>query len=91
MKNKPISVRLGDEAMKKCKEAKEHGYTVSEFIEQAIMEIPIQNKVEVRDIAGHFCRIETIVESMRNGSTKNEIREELNEVCRILRLLQETT
>lgn len=85
MKSKPLSVRLSKEALNKCEEAMQSGYSRNEFIERAILGTPICNKVAYREILEHFCQIETITETMKNATTKERIREELQAVCRILR------
>lgn len=89
VKCKRVSIRLSDEAAKRCEDAKKMGYTQSEFIEQAILTVPIYYDRE-RDqrIIGHFCEIETLIARMENGKMKEAIREELNEVCQILRSSQ---
>ena len=90
MKSKPISVRLSTEAMKKCNEALSQGYSMSAYVEQSILKNQVQNKSIQREVLKHFCQIESILATMKDGTTKENIRAELNEVCQILKSSQET-
>ena len=91
MKSQPITIRLGSDAMKKCKDAQAKGYTISAFIEESILGSQVQNKSFQREMAQHLCQIETITTSLKSGTIKENIRAELNEVWQILKSSQEPT
>ena len=84
-KSKPISIRLSTEALLKCNEAEQSGYSRTDFINHAILNVPIHNKVTGKELLPYFCEMQSIVEKMKNGSTKERLREELESVCQLLR------
>lgn len=89
--NKPISVRLSAEANTKCEDAIAKGFTRTEFINSAIMNIPYHNRQYEQKLLPHFCAMAELVSSLEAESDiKDALREELNTVCRFLRSQKET-
>ena len=84
-KKELISVRLSEEVSKKCKLAAAKGYTRSDFINQAILNIPIYNRGFEQKLLPYFCSIaESIASIQGNNELKIELRKELDAVCQYL-------
>ena len=84
-KKKSISLRLSQEADRKCEEATKKGYSRTEFIDQAIRGVPYYDKAIEQKLLPYFCAIAETISSIKgNDDTKEALREELDEVCRYL-------
>lgn len=87
-KKTKISIRLGDEASAKLKEAKQKGYTTSQYIEGLINGSAIVDIGLVQGLMPHIFNLQTILEHEEDPEIRNEMREELHKICRYLRSLQ---
>ncbi len=90
-KTTKISIRLGDEASAKLKEAKQKGYTTSQYIEGLINGSAIVDIGLVRSLMPHIFNLQTILEHEEDSDIRNDMREELHKICQSLRSLQNNT
>ncbi len=90
-KTTKISIRLGDEASAKLKEAKQKGYTTSQYIEGLINGSAIVDIGLVRSLMPHILSLQTILEHEEDPDIRNDMREELHKICQYLRSLQNST
>ena len=83
---KAISVRLSDEAMNRCEQARKKGYSRTEFIDQAIRGIPYYDRDYAQKLLPCFCAIAESISQIRgNEYVKETMRKELEEVCQFLK------
>lgn len=84
-KKKSISLRLSREANQKCEDAIKKGYSRTEFIDQAIRGVPYYDKAIEQKLLPSFCSIAEAIASIKgNDAIKEELRKELDEICRYL-------
>ena len=84
-KKKAVSVRLTSEAAAKCEHAKANGYNQTDFINQAILELPYYDRKCAQKLLPSFCAIAAMSAEIKDGETREAIREEVNKVCQFLR------
>lgn len=80
-----ITVRLSKEAYIRCQEAKQAGYSTTDFVIQAILKAPAMDKTSNRELLKHFCQMQILIQGMKESELKKELRGELNEVCQFLK------
>ncbi len=90
-KTKRISVRLDKEASQKLEEAKEKGYTTSQFVNEKMKKSNILDLNSLRNVMISINKIQTHLEFEENIEMKNAIREELDRVCQSLKSFQSHT
>lgn len=83
-----ITVRLSQEAYEKCQEAKQLGYSTTDFVTQAILGVQstkISDQTKRREVLKHFCQAQIIVQNVKDSTLKKELREELDTICQFLK------
>ena len=81
-----ITVRLNEEANQCLNKAKERGYSISQYINEILVK-PL-NYVDLnleREIMVRICKMQSELEFEQDPSIKENMREELNQICRALR------
>lgn len=87
-KTTKISIRLSKESSDKLQEAKQKGYTTSQYIESLIKGSAIVDIGLVQGLMPHICNLQTILEHEENPEIRNDMRGELHKICQSLRSLQ---
>lgn len=90
-KEKRISVRLDPEAAIKLREAKDKGYTTSQYINGIIKGKAVMDIGQYRKLIPHLCGLESLLEYEEDIDQKNAMREELNNLWQCLKSFQENT
>ncbi len=85
-KEKRITVRLSESSIQKLEDAKNKGYTTSNFVNDLISSSVISDIGLRKNIMIHICKIQSELEFEQDPEIKRNMREELNEVCRCLNL-----
>ena len=88
---KRISVRLDSEAEQKLQEAKEKGYTTSQYINDLIKETSVIDIGQYREFIPHLCELESLLEHEEDINIKNAMRRELHKIWLCLKSFQENT
>lgn len=88
---KRISVRLDSEAAAKLQEARDKGYTTSQYINNLIKGTAVMDVGQYRKIIPHICELESLLEHEEDINQKNAMRGELNKIWRHLKSFQENT
>ena len=81
-----ITVRLNEEANQCLNKAKERGYSISQYINEILVK-PL-NYIDLnleREIMVRICKMQSELEFEQDPSIKENMREELNQICRALR------
>ena len=92
-KTKRITVRLDYEAAKKVEEANARGFSTSQYINKIIKgssscEMDIRS---MRSILMSISRLQSQLEFETDPVIKKNMREELNQICRVLKSFQNHT
>lgn len=80
-----VSVRLTDENLKLLNNAKAHGYTTSQFINQSIAGAVISDQNLPRKICPHLCILQDCISNIEDLQLQNEIKQEVNAIWRALK------
>ena len=89
--SKKISVRLDSEAVEKLQEAKDKGYTTSQYINDLIKEKTVVDLGQYRKLIPHLCELESFLEHEEDVKRKNIMRGEINNLWQCLKSFQEST
>lgn len=92
-KGKKISVRLDPEATKKLDEAKEKGYTISQFINRIIKGSSVGG-VDIgsmRTLMVSMSNLQSQLEFEDDVDVRKNMREELNKICQVLKSFHSPT
>lgn len=82
-----ITVRLNEEANQCLNKAKERGYSISQYVNEILVK-PVVDCIDLnseREIMVHICKMQSELEFEQDPSIKENMREELNQICRALR------
>lgn len=90
-KDKRISVRLDPEAAIILQDAKNKGYTTSQYINAIIKKTAVMDIGQYRKIFPHLCELERLLEDNDDVTQKNDMRREVNNIWRCLKSFQENT
>ena len=88
---KSISVRLTTEAAFKLAQLTSAGHKTSNVINELLSSTPVINALPAREIMCHICQIQSEIEFETDPEIKNNIRKELNDLCRLLKSSAGTT
>lgn len=88
---KSISVRLTTEAAFKLAQLNSMGHKTSNVINELLSSTPVINALPAREIMRHICQIQSEIEFETDPEIKNNIRKELNDLCRLLKSSAGTT
>lgn len=84
-KSKKISIRLDHEAAAKLQEAKDKGYTASQYTNDLIKGSTIVDIGKCRQIIPPLCELESLLEHEENVEQKVSMRGELNKIWQCLK------
>ena len=90
-KKKLTSVRLDPEALMRLQDAKDKGYTASQYINDIIKNTVVIDIGQYRQLIPHLCELERLLESEKDDEQKDAMRGELNKLWRCLKSFPETT
>ena len=90
-KKKAVSVRLTPEAAAKCEHAKANGYNQTDFINQAILELPYYDRQYEQKLLPSFCAIADLASEINDTEIREALREEVSKICRFLRSYRSLT
>ncbi len=83
--DKRVTVRLTPEAALRLQEAKNKGYTTSQYVNELIKGSSVIDIGQCRQLIPHLCNLETLLEHEKDSSQKDAMRKEIRELWQCLK------
>ncbi len=90
-KDKRITVRLDPEAAVKLQDAKDKGYTTSQYINGLIKKSVVMDIGQCRKLIPCICELENLLEQEEDSIQKDAMRNEVYKIWQCLKSFQENT
>ena len=82
---KKMSIRLDKDSITILDNASKTGITKTDYINKAIHDSDLTKQTDKRSIQPHLARLQSLLDCCEDIQTKNEMREELHQICLYLK------